>query len=457
MPPTSGPAICIGRVTLLPTQRQVLLDNEPANVGGRAFDLLQALVVRPGEVVGKRELLEAVWPGMVVEENNLQVQVCALRKLLGNQAIVTVPGRGYTLAAPVQVRDADLSVERAARAYRPVPFDIPPLRGRELELEHLVAMLSIHRFVTVAGPAGVGKSRLLQAAFAHLVADGSTWVELADVPDAVSLASHLARVMLLDIARSPSPREVAKALAGRSALLMVENAERRLDEMACLAEHILEHAPGVRLVCTSQATVKCRDEHVLRLAPLDLPAADDLARASDAPVILLLHDGLTAVQPRDAFTPRELPDAIAICRHLDGLPLAILLAGARVPLLGLGGVRRLLPDRFRLLKSEARGGPARHASLLASIEGNWGLLSARECLALVAVSRFPGRFTLSMARQALHDIAANEWEAVELLAGLVDKSLVVADPGGSAAFRVLENTRLFARSKLRTQQTPPVH
>src|SRR6185369_4415542 len=111
MTPTSNTSIPSRRVTLLPIQRQVLLDDEPTHLGGRAFDLLQALAVRPGEIVGKRELLELVWPDVVGEENNLQVQVSALRKALGTSAIVTVPGRGYTFAAPVEVRESQQPIE----------------------------------------------------------------------------------------------------------------------------------------------------------------------------------------------------------------------------------------------------------------------------------------------------------------------------------------------------------
>lgn len=441
--------IRFGRITVLPAQRRVLLDGHSAPLGARAFDLLQALLARQGEIVSKKELLDTVWPGVVVEENNLQVQICALRKLLGQHTIVTVPGRGYSFSGTADVIDGagawcvDRHSASAGHAGR------TPLRGRDDELAALVSLLHRQRLVTVAGPGGVGKSRLVQAALGWQTGD-ATSVELDALPRHFTLPAWIARAFGLEFARPPQAQQVASAIAGRSALLVVENAECCAEAFAEFAEALLDHAADLKLVCTSQVPLKAQGEHVLRLAPLPLPASD--ADATRSPAVQLLSDALSVLQPQGGFMPREEHDAAAICRHLEGIPLAIELAAARIALLGMASVRRMLAgDRFRLLTSGGRR-PARQRSLLASMEWSWNLLTARERQALSAVARYPGRFTLAMARHALGPAAQNDWDVVELLASLVDKSLVVTESGSRSVFRLLETTRLFAQQRAHQPQ-----
>jgi predicted ATPase len=450
-PAIPASSILFGRVTLLPRQRRVLLDDEPARLGGRAFDLLNALVARRGQILPKQELLELVWPGMVVEENNLQVQICALRKLLGPQTILTVPGRGYAFSPGVEVKESPgeppTNTHRAARRAASAP-----VRGRSTELAALRHCVQAHRLVTVAGPGGIGKSRLVQAALAGggLATPDAVTVELATMPPGApvaSVASCIGRLLDLNFSRPPSARQFAGALAGTPMTLVLENAEHVLDATSEIAEALLERAADVRVVCTSRALLKSRGEQVLRLGPLALPASDDAPAVRDNPALLLLLDTISALQPRDAFADAELHDAVTICRHLDGVPLAIELAGSRVPLLGIAAVRRHLAQRFRLLVTDARGSVPRHRSLRACLEWSWGQLGPREQQALVAVSRHPGRFTLGMARQALGPLAANEWDAMELVGALVDTSMVLAESGSRSEFRLLESTRLFAQEK----------
>jgi len=261
------------------------------------------------------------------------------------------------------------------------------------------------------------------------------------------VASCIGRPLDLDFSRPPSARQFAGALAGAPMTLVLENAEHVLDATSELAEALLDHAADVRIVCTSRVPLKSRGERALRLGPLALPPGDDAPAVRDNPAVQLLLDTISALQPRDAFADAELHDAVAICRHLDGVPLAIELAGSRVPLLGMAAVRRHLAQRFRLLVTDARGAVPRHRSLRACIEWSWSLLGPREQDALVALSRHPGRFTLGMARQALGPLAANEWDAMELVGALVDASIVLAESGSRSEFRLLESTRLFVQEK----------
>jgi predicted ATPase/DNA-binding winged helix-turn-helix (wHTH) protein len=449
-PAIPASSIRFGRVTLLPAQRRVLLDDEPVRVGSRAFDLLNALVARRGQILPKQELLDLVWSGMVVEENNLQVQICALRKLLGPQAILTVPGRGYAFSPGVEVKESPavppINIRNAARRAATAP-----LRGRSTEVAALRQLVQSHRLVTVAGPGGIGKSRLVQGAlgggFTAPEAVAADLASLSPGAPVATIASLVTRPLGLNFAKPPSARQFASALAGASMTLVLENAEHVLDGTSELADAVLERAADVRVVCTSRAPLKSRGEQVLRLGPLALPAGDDASAARDNPALLLLLDTISALQPRDGFTNAELHDAVTICRHLDGVPLAIELAGSRVPLLGIAAVRRHLTQRFRLLATDARGAVPRHRSLRASMEWSWTLLGPREQDALAAISRYPGRFTLGMARQAFGPLAANEWDAMELLGVLVDASMMLAESGSRAEFRLFESTRLFAQEK----------
>ena len=183
-----------GRIRLLPAKRQLIVDGEPVALGARAFDLLLALVARADRVVTKHELLDVVWPGLVVEENNLQVQVSALRKALGPQAIATVPGRGYRLALTVDADEgavpAFAAPAAASASARGVPGNLlphaPALIGREEALHALVALVETHPLVTLVGAPGMGKTTLARAvaqALRERWPDGAWWVELAPVVD----------------------------------------------------------------------------------------------------------------------------------------------------------------------------------------------------------------------------------------------------------------------------------
>lgn len=415
-------AISFGRYTLLPRLRRVLRDGVPVRLGARAVDLLGALAARSGDVVAKDELIESVWPGLVVEENNLHVQVSALRKLLGRDAIVTVAGRGYSLDAafggqvpPIGDSDFESGPSREV---------LPPLRGRSVEVATLRRLLRERRIVTIVGPGGVGKSRLVHEALAAEHGISVTHIELGEGAAAPALAD-------------------AEAAGGaEGAVLLVENAEQSLECTGEFADR-LANLPGIRMVCTSQAPLKARGEHVLRLAPLAVPHTDGGSAGDMTPALEMMVDAVRTMEPEFELDEEGRRDAAAICRHLDGLPLAISLAAGRVPLLGIAAVRRRLVNRFRLLSGAARGTPPRHQSLLASMEWSWGLLAPRERAALAALSKLPGRFTLLAATGGLADIAGDEWAAMQLVGALVDKSVVLAD--GHSAFRLPESMRLFAQ------------
>ena len=203
-----------GRIEVWPRERQLRVDGVAVSVGARAFDLLLALIERRDRLVTKSELLELVWPGLVVEENNLQVQVSALRKLLGPQVIATVPGRGYRFSAALNGEAHDDAIAGAeAQPVRPadptpaarrsnLPAELAALYGRDDELRALRRLLEEHRLVTVVGTGGIGKSRLAQAA-AHAsierFPDGAWMVELSGLAEAALLPNTVAGALDIEI------------------------------------------------------------------------------------------------------------------------------------------------------------------------------------------------------------------------------------------------------------------
>ncbi|MCC6198255.1 MAG: helix-turn-helix transcriptional regulator [Burkholderiales bacterium] len=427
-----------GRFQMDPAQRRLLVDGRAVALGQRAFDLLLTLVERRDRLVPKRELFDVVWPGLVVEENNLQVQVSALRKLIGNQAIETVPGRGYRFRAALE----GAATAPAPAATRPAPSD---LFGRVEDLAALCALLETHRLVTVVGAGGIGKSRLALAA-AHTLSGRSPEVrivEFAGLSEPTLVGKAIAQA--LDVKASDA--SLGTALAARRALVILDNCEHLLNAIAPLVEVILQAAPDVTLLATSQEPLRLPQEQRYRLMPLAVPTGSESdARAFGA--VALFAARVRASDPRFALGDENLALAIDICRQLDGLPLAIELAAARAATLGLRAVRDKLDARFKLLTGGSRATLRRHQTLRAALEWSHHLLGADERTVFRRLGAFAGGFTVELAQAVAADAALDEWQVLDTLSSLVDKSLVSMDPGDPPRYRLLESARAFALEQL---------
>jgi len=434
-------------------------------LGSRAFDVLLILVEAEGELVTKEELLARVWPGAVVEESNIQVQVSALRKALGKERnlILTVPLRGYRFAGNVRLLDADgraLPQEAPVPpTVRQIPTNLPaPVSdfiGRETELRELRELLRHNRLVTLVGTGGIGKTRLgLEAARATLeeFPDGVWLAELAPLtdPDLVASAINTALGLQSGAGRWTSER-LAAALRGRRLLLVMDNCEHLIGAAAREAETLLRAVPGVCILATSQEPLGLDGECTYRLSPLEFPAEEtaELAAALRHDAVRLFAARARAADPHFDLSERNAATVATICRRLDGIPLAIELAAARAAALGIEGLARRLDLRFHVLTGGRRTALPRHQTLRATLDWSHRLLAEPDRIVLRRLAVFAGSFSLEAAASVVADPALAEWEVIGRIAELVDKSLVVADASGTVRrYRLLESTHAYAMEKL---------
>ncbi|MCK9685005.1 ATP-binding protein [Scleromatobacter humisilvae] len=450
-----GQRICFGNAEIRLDERVVLVGGQPAALGSRAFDMLAVLVEHRARTVSKNELLDRVWPGMVVEENNLAAQVSALRKALGPQVIATVPGRGYRFAAAVEDSPQVAPTDPPARTLgeTPMPATAGELRGREQDIAALVDLVRQHRLVTIVGAGGIGKTSVAVAVARAQRGgwrDGVNFVDLTEIRDPTLVARAVAQAAGLPAVANDEPLPpLIEALKPLQMLLVVDNAEHLRDGVAILAHAVTSGVPGVHLLVTSQVPLKTDLEQVFRLGPLELPTTGaSLGEAVSNGAVALFVDQARAADRRFEVTSANLPVVIDLCRQLDGVPLAIKLAAARLPLFGLAGLAARLGDRLSLLTQGARTGPRRQQTLQAALDWSHALLDdpARRVLRRLAICA--GGLTLELAAAICGDESLDAWQVIDQLGELVDRSLVEADGVERVRYRLLESAREYARLRL---------
>lgn len=426
--------------------------------------MLELLVSRAGEVISKQELRSHVWPNTYLHESNLKVTISALRRLLPHAAtdlpyIATVPGRGYRFVAPVQVV-ADQGDALTAPMVASTPqTGLPPhsaIVGREEEIAGLEARLAGEGWVTIVGPAGVGKTTVALGVAARLeerLGDGACFVDLASLSDPQSVAAAVAAALGIRSETTDVLAQVVDVLRGRSMVLLLDNCEHVRSAVATLAEHLRTVLPCVLIFATSREPMRSRSESVFRLGPLQAPTAGNGLSAHEAMAYPAVELFVTLAEQAWGYvlTDADAPVVAAICRRLDGIALAIVLAVGRLSTSSPSVLLHLLDESFEALNLEASNGNPRHHTLLATLDWSYRLLSKDEAQLLRLLSVFTGAFAMEDIIGVADNAHGGVAEVAAATESLVAKSLLsVTYVDGTLCYRLLETTRSFAATRLAT-------
>jgi predicted ATPase len=327
----------------------------------------------------------------------------------------------------------------------------PVLIGRDADLARLEGALRQPGIVTLTGPAGVGKTSLARVLAARS-GRGALWVDLAPLTLGEQALSALARALNIPLPSGDPWPSLLRALAGR--LLVLDNAEHLVDAIAAMTAELAHAAPTQPVLVTSQKPLRVRGERVERIGPLALPLDSDPVDLQQGAVALFVERARIA-DHRFTAGPEQLPLLREVCRALDGIPLALEMAAARVPVLGLRGLRDALEQRFALLSVGRRDAAVRHRTLEAALDWSYGLLTPDEQRLFRVCGVFSGGFTLELLVQVAaepdetgHAPAAEcRWAVIDLLAQLVGSSLVGTDTSDPPRFALLETMRDYARRR----------
>jgi predicted ATPase/DNA-binding CsgD family transcriptional regulator len=339
-----------------------------------------------------------------------------------------------------------------------LPQEANSFVGRAREIGELRQLLGKTRALTLCGAGGIGKTRLALRVLAEAEGDfpdGVCFAELGDLRQPDLVVPRVAAVIGVgEEPGRPLVDTLADALAPRKLLLAFDNCEHLIGTCALLGQRLLASSPGLRLVATSREPLRVAAETVWQVPPLSLPAAGRAGGAGDeasSEAVRLFAARAAASLPGFTLTQANVPAVAALCRALDGMPLAIELAAARVRVLSVGQIGARLTDRFALLTRGDRTGPPRQRTLRAAIDWSHELLAKPEQILLRRLSVFAG-WSLEMAEQVCPDDELPERDILDVLAALVDKSLVVLEPEvlGQARYRLLDTIREYAAGHLAT-------
>ena len=462
--------LALGEWTLNPRRRTLAQGENVADLGDRAFDLLWTLAQAPGQVHGAASLFARVWPGRVVEENNLHVHISALRRVLGSHAIRTVRGRGYQIMLDVGAMDADNSRETRKESDVNGPSVAFPdavqrqhqLLGRDKEILEVLRSVRTAAVTTLIGPGGVGKTALANAVVSAVVtqansgscasfADGVVTVWLAPLRAAELVAAEVA--VALGLTRSGGLdhlEALTRWLVDKDLLLVLDNCEHVTHAVADLVDALTARLPQLHILATSREPLWVNGEVSQRLEPLSLPLAGadvSLDEIDASPAVQLFRERVGVRHAESLKTEHAGRLVSEICRRVDGLPLAIELAAARAAGLNLEDIRLHLDDLFGLLPRPVRRAGGGQRSLRDTVQWSDALLSAQERGLLYRMAIFAGGFNLAAINGICAAPQQSPAQLADLTARLVEKSLLMK-LGDSGRYQLLETIRQYALEQL---------
>ncbi|CUX57882.1 winged helix-turn-helix domain-containing protein [Agrobacterium genomosp. 13] len=452
-------AINLGKCQLLLKKRILMADGKPAQIGSRALDILLYLARRQGQTISIDELMKAVWPNTTVEQNTLRVQIKNLRRALTESGsgcfVVNRSGRGYSLIVPTQRMGLRLSSELAETTSA-----LPKRRrliGRAGTISEVTERLLNHQLVTVTGPGGIGKTGVVKEIAARWDSWGRRevfYIDLGGLQDERLLLAHVARAV--GVKQSDAdPREVLRTLSGVNGLLVLDTCEHMIDAAAEFVEQLLPEAPNLKVLVGSQDSLRIAGEWVTRLQPLAFPQtdeADELVTAEAYPAIELFLERASGAGCALTLAPATIGAIGRICARLDGLPLAIELAAARVGQFGVDHLLSALNQHLGILTGGLRTGVPRQRTMRAAIEWSFSTLTDYEQELLQNLSVLKSPFVLEIATAVAgegHPEVADQ-DVMNGLNELYRKSMLnVVIVDDRQHFCLLDTTRTYAYELLR--------
>jgi predicted ATPase/DNA-binding winged helix-turn-helix (wHTH) protein len=459
-----GEFAAFGPFLLFPGARQLQRDGKPVEIGGRALEVLIELVTQAGRVVSKAELVSAIWEDTTVVEGVLRTHVCNLRKALGDgvagaRYVTSVAGRGYCFVAPVVRSVAEATTPASPSAWK-VPHGLPPrlarMAGRDEVVRTLTAQILEHRFVTLVGAAGIGKTTVA-VAVAHALLDhfggAVRFIELGPLADPALVGTTVASTLGVPMQTDDPVESLRAFLHDKRLLLVLDNCEHVVEAAANLAEHLFLRAPGVHLLTTTRESLRVEGEHAHHLGPLETPMEHlglNAETVQTFPAVHVFLERAAASGWSGDLADEDVPIVAETCRRLDGVALALELAASFVGQHGLRGLPGVLDDRLRLLcQHGCRTAPPRQQTLDALIAWSYERLREPERVILRRLSVFVGAFSIHAAKAVALEGGDFDECLVEVMDELVAKSLLsdsVADR--MVVYRLLETTRVYALERL---------
>ena len=427
-------------------------------LGARAMDLLIVLAEQANKLVGRRTLIEHVWPKRGVEQVSLRVHISALRKALdqsdpGRRYIANVPGRGYSFVVPVTSVSSSTSGDIKPSSRSRLPARLMRMLGRRDTLAAIQMKLVEQRFVTIVGPGGIGKTTVAVAVAHEMSATLDSQIHFVDL-SALGSASLVAPAVATALGVSVQTNNVVPALIDRlqkrRALIILDCCEHLIEGASAVAEELICRVPTLHLLATSREAMRVEGEHVYELRTLACPPEDGSVSAQNAlqySAVQLLVDRVRAVRGDFELVDADAPIAAGICRRLDGIPLAIELAAGRVDIFGLSKTASLLDDRLNLSWVGRRTALPKHQTLNAALEWSYDLLDEAEKRVLSRLSVFAGGFTFEAAVAVVADAMIDEANVSDCVWELRSKSMI-ASQGQEGRLRLLDTTLAFASRRL---------